>query len=87
MQIRQTERTTVLDDKSIGELWLWVTTREPDPELDPHTLSANEGTALIRKLVAERRERYAAESDGKWDSLHYTAQVLAELGIPEEDWK
>ena len=70
----------MLSDKEIGELWCNAAV------FSAHWASTA-FIGLIHKLVEERNQKYAAESGGKWDSLHYTARVLDEFGIPEEGWK
>lgn len=73
-----------MTDKEVGELWQDLQrTKAADIRGE---LYAEALIGLIRQLVEERREKYAAESDGKWDSLHYTAEVLDDFGIPEEGW-
>ena len=77
----------MLSDKQVGELWLWVTTKEPIPPLpylkpDLHTLTAEEGTALIHKLVEENIRSCGITHQGTC-----LQRALHRYGILEEDWK
>jgi len=78
-------------DKGVGELWLWVNSVEPDPT-DEHTLSAEEGQELIRKLVEERQRMYYTQKHGlapvmsQKDWLECGVRARVDFGIPEEGW-
>ena len=87
----------MIADKEVGELWLWVTTREPDPPLpylkpDPHTLTAGEGIKLIRKLVEITTLAGIEAIEPRfpislWAHKQRLKRALRKYGIPEEGWK
>ena len=77
-----------MDDKQVGELWLWVNAVEPDPS-DKHYLQPDEGKALIRKLVEERAKFHA-----KYHRIesYYTLDqgeqmALCDFGIDSATWQ
>ena len=73
-----------MTNKEVGEAWLWLITKEPDPELDPHTLSSKEGIALIHKLVEERALTWEMKG---WRKSETMRMARRDFGIPEETWK
>jgi len=74
-----------MTDKEVGELWLWVKAKEPDP-CDVHYLLPEEGEALIQKLVRERQAMHETNPCHcpSGDSLKH---VLDDFGIDPATWK